>query len=258
MEVGGLSSVAAVSAGDSHTCALTLNGEIYCWGANDRGQLGDGTTVGRPIPTRVLGMPKARRLAAGNRTTCAVSAVGGAWCWGLNLYGQLGNGSRMHSTVPVAVESLAGKAREISTSGYHTCAVATDDSVGCWGANDEGQLGDGGKVEKTRPSLVLGGWAGTQGVANGFGHSCAISTTGVRCWGGNLRGQLGDGTTTSRTTPVAPLGLPPGISIIVAGHEHTCAMTSDQRVLCWGLNADGQLGNGATAGSNTPVPVVGL
>jgi alpha-tubulin suppressor-like RCC1 family protein len=131
--------------------------------------------------------------------------------------------------------------------------------VKCWGANDDGEVGDGTKDARTTPTQVVGLTSGATAVAVGGEHACAITSGGgVKCWGRNNNGELGDGTTTNRTTPVQVVGLSSGVIAITAGEYHTCAITAGGRLVCWGDNGSGQLGDGTTTMRTTPVQVTGL
>ncbi|MCH8850048.1 MAG: RCC1 repeat-containing protein, partial [Chloroflexi bacterium] len=144
--VQGLSdAVTAASLGDAHTCALTTAGNVLCWGDNDAGQLGDGTSGGiRATPVAVSGLEGAVSVAAGFLHTCALTTEGGVKCWGSNFFGQLGTGGgAAESALPVDVSGLTSGVAAIAAGGYHTCAVTLAGGVVCWGRNDHGQLGDG-------------------------------------------------------------------------------------------------------------------
>jgi alpha-tubulin suppressor-like RCC1 family protein len=256
----GAQAAKAVSAGWMHTCAVTETGGAMCWGANEVGQLGDGTTSDRYTPTPVSGLSSGvTAITAGKGDTCAVTRAGEAECWGENGYGQLGDGTMTGSHIPVPVSGLSSGVTAIAAAEYHTCALTQVGAVFCWGQNIYGQLGDGTTTSSTIPVPVSGLSSGVTAIAAGGNHTCALTRTGgVMCWGGNATGALGDGTTTERTTPVPVSGLSSGVTAIAAGLGHTCARTQAGAALCWGLNAYAELGDGTTTTRLTPVPVSGL
>ena len=247
--VRGLSSgVASITAGDSHTCAVTTAGAALCWGLNIYGRLGDGTTTERSAPVAVHGLSSGiASITAGLNHTCARTTGGAALCWGLNSSGQLGDGTSTQRTTPVEVQGLNSGVASITVGLNHTCAVTTTGAALCWGLNSFGQLGDGTATERSAPVAVQGLSSGVASITAGRNHTCAVTTEGAtRCWGLNSIGQLGDGTSTQRSAPVAVHGLSSGVASITAGANHTCAMTTAGATLCWGLNGYGQLGDGTT------------
>ncbi len=272
VDVAGLASGAvAIAAGYGHTCALTTAGGVKCWGDNYYGQLCDGTTTDHSTPVDVTGLGRgATAINTGGWHTCALTAVGGVKCWGDNGVGQLGDGMGTDSSTPVDVVGLGSGAAAIAAGGSHTCALTTAGGVKCWGANWDGQLGDGTATSRSTPVDVVGLASGVTAIAAGLGHTCALTDTGgVKCWGWNREGQLGDGTATSRNTPVDVVGtsrntpvdvvgLTSGAAAIAAGGFHTCALTTAGGVKCWGWNLNGQLGDGTTFDHSTPVDVAGL
>ncbi len=167
--------------------------------------------------------------------------------------------ARAQSPVPA---SLLGQPVQQMTGGYlHTCALTTAGAVQCWGYNNVGQLGDGSLGNnKITPQPVTGLASGVAAVAAGGEHTCALSTAGgVQCWGINSYGQLGDGSIGSaKTTPQPVIGLASGVAAIAVGANHTCALTTAGAVRCWGLNLNGQVGDGGTTDRTTPQPVTGL
>jgi hypothetical protein len=257
-----------ITAGDVHTCALTAQRRVRCWGGNTWGGLGDGTTADHLTPVDVVGMTSpVRTVDAGWNFTCAVTTAGAATCWGYNLRGQLGDGTTTNSSTPVGVVGLGSGVRAISAGVFHACALTDQGAVKCWGLNHRGQLGDGTTTDSSIPVDVVGLGSGVTAISAGIWHTCALlAGGGVKCWGQNNVGQLGDGTTTDSSTPVDVVGLHAGVSALDTGTggdgvidgSHTCAVTVRGRALCWGLNNLGQLGDGTTTDSSTPVTVSGL
>ncbi len=220
VDVLGLGSgVAAIAAGQNHTCALTGVGGVKCWGRNLNGQLGDGTTTDRLAAVDVLGLGSGvAAIAAGLDHTCALTSAGGVKCWGHNYYGQLGDGTfsptgGSSTSSPVDVSGLGTGAAAISAGGRHTCAHTSGGGVRCWGNNLSGQLGAGtftvtGHGGIATPVEVIGLASGTAAVFAGGDHTCALTTVGgAKCWGYNFYGQLGDGTGIDSAVPVDVLGL---------------------------------------------------
>ena len=251
--VGGLGEeVTAIGTGGSHACALTKSGAVKCWGGNGLGQLGNNATTNASTPVSVTGLQTGvEGIAVGNSHACARLADGSAKCWGWNAYGQLGNGSTTDSKTPVAVTGLGTGVRTLGAGGYHNCAILTDDSLTCWGHNDQGQLGDGTNADSSTPTwpFVISSMANIRRFGLGSSHSCALATNGkVACWGANASGQLGDGTTTGRTSMVSSTT---GAVNLSGGGSHTCIQSANGDVNCWGSNASGQLGNGTTTNAKS-------
>ena len=197
VDVSGLSSgVAAVSAGNAHTCALTTAGGVKCWGYNVHGELGDGTSFNtRTVPVDVSGLTSAVAGIAAGAHSCAITTAGGLKCWGENDRYQLGDGTTTTRTTPVDVSGLTTGVAAVSAGDYkHTCAVTTSGGVKCWGYNWAGQLGDGTTTDRSTPVDVSGLTTGVAAVSAGTHHTCALTTAGgLKCWGSNLNVQLGDG-----------------------------------------------------------------
>lgn len=226
-----------ISAGSTHTCAVTETGELYCWGGNRYGQVGDGTTANRLSPTQVANLAEAiTTVTAAGVNTCALSVSGKLYCWGSNHSGQLGDGTTISRTVPIQVP-LPGAVQAVDTSGRHTCALLTDGVVYCWGENSAGEFGDG-----STPSAVQGIPEKATFIGTGNDHSCAgLSSGKLVCWGRNERGQLGDGTDLMRTTPTMVQYENGAFMAMSGGFDHSCALSTDRRVLCWGDGWGGQL-----------------
>jgi alpha-tubulin suppressor-like RCC1 family protein len=260
VDVSGLNGgVIAIAAGDDHTCAITNSGGVKCWGYNDSGQLGEGTTTDSSVPVDVVGLSGgARSIAAGWGHTCALTVRDGILCWGSNKYGQLGDGTAKETRGSIgAVAGLSSGVEALSASGGQSCALTTGGGVKCWGSNKYGQLGDGTAENRNMPVDVSRLGRGVEIVAVGWNHACAATGGGVKCWGWNYFGQLGDGTNTTRSTEAAVSGLA-GVTALAAGGAHTCAIVGGASIRCWGNNDYGQLGDGTLFDSNVPVEVVGL
>lgn len=248
----------AIATGGSHTCVLMTTGQVQCWGYNGSGQLGNGSTSNATTPVAVTGLGNVVAIAAGDVHSCALTTSGGVQCWGSNGNGQLGNASTQSASMPVAVTNLPSDVTSIAAGGMHTCAMTAGGSVYCWGANSNGQLGNGSTTDASAPVAVAGLSAAATALTAGYRHTCATSSAGVQCWGYNVYGQLGDGSTTSASRPVAVANLAGGTTAIAAGKYQTCVLLAAGGMRCWGWNANGQLGNDSTANSATPVAVLGL
>ena len=246
----------AIDSGGRHSCGLSAGGGVYCWGYNASGQLGDGTTLYRNVPTAVLGLSSGiTALALGDAHTCALLASGAVKCWGESDNGRLGTGDTSDQTQPRNVLQLSG-VTAIDAGIEHTCALVGGGNVRCWGGNSDGQVGDGTWTMRTIPvdtQIEMN----VAEIAVGGGHTCARSSAGaMQCWGRNYSGQLGDGTNTSRNLPVNVDGLGSGVTKIASGGYHTCARAAGQVLKCWGYNATGQLGEGTTGNRNRPTNVI--
>ena len=264
----GDTTVAAVSAGTFHTCAITSAGSVKCWGANGNGQLGDGTPIRkRTLPVDVLGLASdAVAVSAGELHTCALTTLGSVKCWGENGNGQLGDGTTTDRTTPVDATGLTGGVVAISAGTIHTCALTTSGGVKCWGrmltgplSIQERALGTGMAKDLKTAEYIEGLTTGVSAISAGTLHTCALTTSGgVKCWGYNREGQLGNGTKTDSGTPVDVAGLTRGVLSISAGWKHTCAVVAGGDIKCWGWNNGGQLGDGTATDRATPVGVEGL
>lgn len=243
----------ALAGGVSHLCGLNREGEAYCWGANESGQLGDGSSTDKSEPVRVRTELRFSLITAGAGHTCGLAGGGIPACWGLNLSGQLGDGSRNDQRGPRTVGG--GLAFRSLTAGWsHTCGLTASGNAFCWGHNSQGQLGDGSRLDRLVPTLVRGS---VEALVAGIAHTCGLSEGRVLCWGGNAFGQLGNGTNQDESQPVVVLGLPSAPSALTAGAVHTCALLAGGEAYCWGQNLQGQLGDGSTANRARATPVAG-
>jgi len=251
-----------VSAGDAHTCGLKADGTAWCWGANEKGQLGDSTTEPRLTPVRVGELTGVVAIATGEVHACAIDDQGHGWCWGDNEQGQLGNGTIMPSPSPVPVAGLDG-AQTLAAGRRHACATTAAHEAYCWGDNDAGQLGIGNNNDMQSAALVAVGAGLTSAIRISAGgqHTCAAREDDtVWCWGENGQGQLGNHTSDDSSLPMAvdTAGGYLGGTILSAGWQHTCSRDIAGVAWCWGDGADRRLGNGFTQDAQSPTLVIGI
>lgn len=265
---GGIGSkhVTDIAAGEYFNCALISTGEVYCWGRNDSGQLGQGTTVNSSVPLRVQGSLGSETVVAITTTAmsaCAITAVGDLYCWGNGESGQLGNGETNSITSPVLVAgpSIASGGGDIGTSAvtalahssayaHHTCAIVGTELY-CWGENGDGELGLGDRTDRAVPTAVTGGALagkhvtmiaveGSPGVIgasdDGDAHTCAIAYTTAAndakayCWGSNTYGQVGNGSTDYSARILAPAALSAAGDL--SGSATATAVSTSSRASC--------------------------
>jgi alpha-tubulin suppressor-like RCC1 family protein len=244
-----------VTAGDLHSCGVTVDNRLFCWGVNNHGQLGDGTVTDRLRPTPIAPNLSFRQVSAGDLYTCAVTTTFHAYCWGQN-FGHLGDGTLTERHTPVRVKG-SQLFRQVAAGSDHTCGVTLADRAFCWGDNSFGDLGDGSGTFKLAPALVKGGLAFRQVDPGGL-HTCGVTTDRrAYCWGWNKYGQSGDSSiATFHPTPV-PVAGTRHFRQISAGGNATCAVTASDLAFCWGQGQDGQLGSGTQRNARVPRRVVG-
>lgn len=244
----------AIDVGDNLTCGIKQDGTAWCWGV---GGLGDGTDVTQSlVPVQVLGGADWETITAGDHS-CATKSDGSAWCWGYNYYGELGVGTQGQAdgfyaepTQVVTDKKWVGMAGAFS----HTCGVAVDATVSCWGHFNE-PLGTSGDNPSNLPDEIVepGPW---RSVTTGTTHSCAVkSDDSGWCWGSNGYHQLGDAT--GNDSSAVPVQLSGSWTTLDNGYFKTCGIHLDGKAFCWGQSTGGSLGDGSTTTSSTPVPVLG-
>ncbi len=254
-----------VSVGAAHGCVIAATSWASCWGFNNTGQVGDGSTDNAITSPRWVATQGYTSIEAGEMHTCAITTTKLTSCWGYNSVGQVGDSSTTNRATPVLITggALAGtQVVAISAGLNHTCAITIVQTLACWGGNTDGQLGDGTTTNRSVPVAVTGGALAGQtvvAVSAGNAFTCVLTGSGnVACWGRNTSGQLGDNTTTSRTLPVSVDDQMFGsetISALAAGYDHACAVSATGTLGCWGENQWGQLGDGTTTDRLRPVSI---
>ena len=288
----GLGPFASVTAGQTHTCALTTTGTAYCWGDNQRGELGNGTMASSRYPVAVAGGLTFSSISAGSEHTCGLTVSGEAYCWGYNVYGELGDGTQVNRTIPVPV--AGGRIfASLATGGfYDSCGVTPGGAAYCWGWGWEGELGHGPpspwdspgwghEAWSTEPTPVSGDLRFAK-VTTGNGFTCGATTSGEGyCWGLNMLGGLGTGTSTAAEqcydgsyfgpfwcAPV-PMPVTGGLRFAeISAELVACGLVAGGEAYCWGYDREGEVGSGSLVGleqcdgyaipcNTRPIPVAG-
>lgn len=258
--VAGVSDVGLIAAGGGHSCAVRADGEVWCWGDDTWGELGDGGDLDVNGPAFALSHatsvavtgPSSTGRGLAREYSCALLVNGTVQCWGYGLDGEIGNGTNTGMVrAPAPVMGLP-VAASLALAGTGAFAVLNDGTVATWGTTVS---------STTNTAVALPGLTNVIAMAAGELHVCALlGDSTVTCWGANDYGQLGNGTTASviAQTPRWVPGIHDGMSI-AAGDDHTCVLRKDGTVWCWGADDWGQLGDGRTSGmQTTPQPVAGL
>jgi alpha-tubulin suppressor-like RCC1 family protein len=259
VRLAGVTGATSICAGQGHSCILTGDGRVLCWGRNGFGEAGQSPRHAEVFPpVEVPGLTGATDLTCGLHHTCVI--VGGnARCWGRNDYGQLGTDRAVRHEAPTDLAMARGGLTDISAGGRHTCATSSRSSRYCWGFGGTGALGHGDVAWSTTPvgGMVLDAGA----VASGSFHSCTIASplfggaSSLACWGSNEHGQAGAAGAGPLLSPATVSGVT-GVAYVAAGRAHSCAASATE-VYCWGGNDAGQLGNGGTTSTYVP-QLVGL
>ena len=232
--------------GASYGGAITKDGNLYMWGNNDHGQIGNGTNAEQSEPVKVLSNVKTIHLAY--HYAGAITEDGSLYMWGNNADGQIGNGTTTNQMTPVKILS---NVKTISCGGNHVGAITEDGSLYTWGSNYYGENGNGTTTNQSKPVKVL---SDVIAVSMGSFHSGAITKDGsLYMWGQNGNGQIGDGTTTDQSKPVKVLS---NIKSVCLGSSDSAAIAEDGSLYMWGYNDYGQIGNGTTSHQKTPVKIL--
>jgi alpha-tubulin suppressor-like RCC1 family protein len=302
--LGSIGTIAQMTVGcgnqavSGHTCALNTNGELWCWGCNQRGQLGDQSATDQLLPKKITGLPPLVQVSAGARHTCALTNQNHVLCWGANDSLQIGDGSTFDRPAPTPLNTLTDVV-QISAGHYHNCARRSSGVLACWGANNYGETGNGNVAGVPTPTDMTVFTDATMVQSGGF-HTCALRASGgAWCWGAGMFGTIGNGGMTPSQLipaqvilPYAPVELTTSTAICArdtAGLVYcwagtvdaldntvinytpvdygvsdavslggSCAVRATGAIQCWGFNDLGQIGDGTMSDRAAPVDVQGI
>ena len=239
----------------SGLCVLTNLAAVKCWGNNGSGKVGNGSTTGNVTTPYTTISGDVIQLSATENHACALLSGGVVKCWGWNGYGQLGDGTTTTLATPTAVAGLPSGVAQISAGYDHTCARTSLGAVWCWGANTQGQIGDGTTTTRSSPTQVTGLTSGVTDVSAGQWGTCVVQSGAAKCWGYGAGSANGSGSFSNLLVPTQVTGLTSGVTIVGRHAQYGCAVQSGG-VKCWGDN--GGVGDGTTAYRTTPVQVTGI
>ena len=249
--IPGLQDVAGLSAGTLHSLAVRSDGQLFAWGNNAYGQLGDGSLVDRRTPVALPRLGPTRQAVAGNSSSFAVTLAEGYAGWGSGLLGDGRFSDRLTSPQTYRVPAFV----RVAAGASHQLGLRADGSVWAWGLNGQGQLGQGDRAARLAPSPISG-IARVGAIAVGGLHTLLLTEAGeVLAVGRGGEGQLGQGDTASQARPV-PVRLPGLAVAIAAGEGHALALLADGRLFAWGSNSRGQVGHGRPIDALQPVALV--
>jgi alpha-tubulin suppressor-like RCC1 family protein/fibronectin type 3 domain-containing protein len=257
VQVSSLTGITAIAAGAYHNLALRNDGTVWAWGYGGDGALGNGSLANRLTPVQVTGLTSVTAISAGDAHSFALRSDGTVRAWGANTYGQLGDGTTATRTTAVQVSGLTS-VTAIGAGAYYGVALRSDGTVRTWGHNDRGQLGDGTENDRTTAAQVSG-VSSVSTISAGYSHVLILKTDGTLwAWGDNVAGEIGNGSTSafpSSPTQVTSMPSPAGVE---AGLWTSYALRQEGSVTtlwAWGSNSRGDLGNGSTTDSTSPVNV---
>ena len=255
--------ISAHPVGDN-TLAIRDNGELWGWGNNISGQLGDGTTTQRNSPVSVVGgYTDWTQVSAGIRHSLGVRSDGTAWAWGGGSYGKLGDNTIVDKSSPVSVVGGFTDWAQLSAGAQHSIGVRNNGTAWAWGGASNGKLGDNTIVNKSSPVSVVGGFTDWYKVSAGNFHNIGVRENGTAwSWGSNSFGRLGDNTTIVRSSPVSVVGGFTDWYDVSAGLYHSAGVRSSGTAWSWGAGGNGRLGNnadplGGALAVSSPVQVAG-
>lgn len=244
----------SISTGGYHTAVIKTDGSLWAWGRNTFGQLGDGKTINKYIPTQIDSFTDWQSVYAGDNFTCGIKKDGTLWAWGSNYYGQFGNGTTINQLTPTQI-GVETNWKSVSAGGMmHTLAIKENGTLWAWGSNSFGELGDGTFVSKNSP-VQIGVSADWKSVSGGSYYTVALKLDGtIWAWGSNNYGQLGDGTIINKNSPIQ-IGTDVNWQSVSTKGLHTVAIKTDGTLWTWGYNNQGQLLNGTTTEKHVPTQV---
>jgi len=271
--------VIGLVSGIHHTCVLTSANEVFCWGLNSSGQLGDGTTENRNEPILVDGLEgKITAISAGAEFTCALNDANDVFCWGNNSSGQLNDGTEDHSSIPVKTTTVSSDTVLISGGSLELQGITSDGAMQLWNSQpvipvtglpeEDNAFVSADRFTEGGCTMTEAGdvncWGGITDaqvkgavvndmLSSGQGHACTMKAEGLVCWGSNSNGQLGNDSTNDSLEETLVVELEQGVIALAAGMKHTCVIYADEDIACWGLNDYGQLGNDTIDDSMVPV-----
>jgi alpha-tubulin suppressor-like RCC1 family protein len=256
----GLPAITSVATGQgslnnaTHACAIDINHNVWCWGSDLFGELGNGTTGAFfAKPARIVGL-KATAVSAGSASTCVITVSTQVKCWGDNNYGELGDGNTADASTPQPVGLT--DVTSLAVGHFHACALVSSGAMACWGDNGNGELAANPATIPSSDVPIPNDLVDFTSLAAGFSDTCAIAAGSGKlyCWGSGFDGVLGDGSFTDQASPTPVLGLTSGVVQVSAGLENTCARTQTQ-VFCWG-GGGAALGAGHWGGASVAAPVL--
>jgi alpha-tubulin suppressor-like RCC1 family protein len=246
-----------IAAGGDHACAVAEDGAAFCWGHNERGQLGTGSAAGSAVPAAVAGGLLFTTITAHQMVSCGTAADGTGYCWGNGSEGNLGTGSKSSSNVPAQVKGGL-KFSSLQLGIWTACGVTNAGEGYCWGSNWTGELGIGSKTpaEALEPLKVAGGYT-WKSIAPGVAVTCGVTTEGRGyCWGGNAWGERGAGPFPAPdvTSPVPVAG---DLTFQSIDADWCSCGVADNVAYCWGLGKEGCIGDGGQSNRGVPTRVAG-
>ena len=255
--LGAKKTFVAIAAGYSNTGSIDKNGQVWCWGNNNNGQLGNNTTDDKCTPISIQGVKKTFCvITVGLATTASIDKNGQMWCWGYNIYGQLGNNSTVSRCTPISILGAKKTFCQVKSVTSNFISLDKNGQIWGWGRNDYGQLGDNSIQDKCTPVSIQGTKRTFCKIDAGSTHTLAIDKTGrIWTWGSNTYGELGNNSTTLKCTPVSILGSNKTFCNIAGGYYYSLAIDKNGHVWGWGYNKYGQLGDNSVICRLTPIRV---